>query len=450
MLGALLASTGLSLAPATFNNPHPAPDGGALLIRAERVLARPGVDLGARDILIQDGLIVAVGEGLAAPEGAREITGAVVCAGFLDPWSTLGLDGGSARDQSTSPSTRTADALDRSGAPHHLRDALSAGVTSARVQAGARALAGGYGAVVRLDPGLDSMHALVLDDANQNASIGVPRGGRTPDVFDRVNEVNRLAGMLESGRKYREDWVEYRYDLEEWEKEIAEKAEELEKDFKKAKKDRDKDVKEAEEKGKEFKEKKYKEEKKPRQPKVNPDSEALARIAHGEVPLVVEVHRHAEIRALLEKTAPFKRLRLILAGATEAAPLAEDIAARGIPVIVWPKPMGPAGDEWDGHDLSLAGKLAAGGVQVLIGSGGTDTSRELRLLAAMAVSHGLDRDAALHAVTLGAAEAFDVADRVGTVERGKAADLLVLSGDPLDTTSRIQFVVSRGRVVVEQ
>jgi imidazolonepropionase-like amidohydrolase len=453
MLGFVLAAVGgLSFAPSSSAlAPEGADDASrSLLLHAERLIIEPGTELADQDVLIQDGVIVAVGVGLAAPEGTREVRGKVVCAGFLDSWSSLGLDAGSASDEGTSPSTRTAEAIDRYSDPHHLLDALRAGVTSVRLQAGVPAMTGGLGAVVRLDPDLEHGASLVIEDANMAATVGTPRGGRDRDIFDRVAEVDRVVGLIESGRKYREEWTEYRYELEEWKKAIAEKEEELEKDFKKAKKDREKEMKEAEEKGKEFKEERYKEDKKPRQPRRDPDDAAMARAADGEVPFVVEIHRDEEIRTLLRKTAEFERLRLVLAGATEGAGHADELARRHVPVIVWPSPSAPGGDEWERHDLGLAGELADEGVEVLIGSGGSDTSRELRLLAALAVSKGLDRDVALHAITLGPARAFDVADRLGSVERGKDADLLVIDGDPLDTTARIRFVISQGRVVVEQ
>jgi imidazolonepropionase-like amidohydrolase len=70
-------------------------------------------------------------------------------------------------------------------------------------------------------------------------------------------------------------------------------------------------------------------------------------------------------------------------------------------------------------------------------------------LAALAVGHGLDRAAALGAITEAPARVFDVGERLGTIERGKDAELLILDGDPLDTTARIRFVVSGGRVVYE-
>ena len=174
----------------------------------------------------------------------------------------------------------------------------------------------------------------------------------------------------------------------------------------------------------------------------------MARVSAGEVPLVVEVHRAAEIRNLLEKTENFERLRLVIAGGTEAASLADELAERGVPVIVWPAPLGAVKkDEYREHDLDLAGELDRAGVEVLIGSGGGPHARELRFLAALAVGHGLDPEAALHAITLGPARAFDVAGNVGSLEQGMDADVLLFDGDPLDTTSNLQAVISGGRVV---
>ena len=426
--------------------------GEALLLRAHWVIVRPGKVLEEGEVLVQNGRIVAVGQGLAAPEGARVIEGEVVCAGFLDPWSSLGTDAGSLNDMATTPSTRSVDAVERYDSAHLREEALRGGVVCSRVQVGQRAPLGGVGAVVRNADGLEETggEMVVLPDACMAATVGISRPGRPADIFDRISEVDRLVGQIERGRAYRESWVEYGHALEEWEEAIAKSVEKLEKDFKKAKKARDKEVKEAEEKGKEFKEEKYKEDKKPREPKLDPDSEALAQVAEGKLPLIVEVHRAEEIRALLQKTASFDRLRLVIAGGTEAVVHAKDLVERRIPVIVWSSPL-PASrpDEYDRHDLALARELAKAGVKVVIGSGGGPHARELRTLAALAAGHGLDPDAALAAITTNAASILDVRDALGTVERGKHAELLVLDGDPLDTTARIRFVISHGQVVVE-
>ena len=445
LLAPTLASAALSAAPAQADaEPE------SLWIRAERLIVRPGRELENHALLIENGVIVAVGADVQAPEGARKIEGKVVCAGFLDAWSSLGLDGRAASDLGTTASTRTLDAYDPWWLPFQREEALRGGVTTARVQAGGPSFLGGLGAVVRVDGG-ELSDVVVLEDACLAATVGIARGGREGDVFDRSQEIDRLISELDKGRRYAQAQLEYRDELAEWEAAIEEKRAELEDDFKKAKKKRDKDIEEAKEKDKEHKDKKYKEDKKPRRPKYDPDDATLARVADGEIPLVVEVHRANELREVLERTEPFDRLRLVIAGATEAGPVAETLAERDIPVLLWPAPLGEARPgPLRQHDLGLAGELERAGVEVLIGSGGRPEARELRLFAALAVGHGLSPESALAAITSRPAKAFDVEGRVGTLERGRSADILIFDGDPLDTTSRLETVIAGGRVVEDE
>ena len=192
-----------------------------LLIRAERVIVRPGEELENAAVLVQDGRIAAVGIGLEAPEGARVVEGEVVCAGFVDCWSALGVDAASLRDAGTSQATQTVDALDSYDGDDLREQAVAAGVTTVRVQAGADSLFGGVGALVRVHPSLDGGDEVLLADAAAGSAVAL--GNR--DVFDRAGQVDRLVSAIESGRKYRESQVEYRYELEEWQKEIEEKEE---------------------------------------------------------------------------------------------------------------------------------------------------------------------------------------------------------------------------------
>ena len=440
------------------------------VVRAEKLIVRPGDVRENTSVLIRDGKILQIGSGIVVPEGATEVKGAVVCASFIDPWSALGVDEQVLADTSMVESARTADGIDFYDADHLRSEALRAGITSVRLQAGWQGKHGGLGAFARLDPTVDDPKQAVLQpDADLGMSVGLSvnrgasfqrmpdgsfqmvSGDQAVDVFDRVSAIESVASSVETGEAYRRAAIEYRYELEEWEKAIAEKHKKLEDDFKKAKKERDKNVKKAEEDGKEFKEEKYKEDKKPRKPKFDEDKEVLARVAEGEIPLVVEVHRSSEIRNLLAGTERFARLRLVIAGGSEALSNAKQLAERHIPVIVWPSLRGTTKqDEFSGDDLSLAAQLAEAGVQVLLGSGGRDATatRDLPLLAQLAVGHGLDRDAALEALTIGAARTFDVADRVGSVEVGKDADLLVLDGMPLESNTSIQYVFCGGRLAV--
>jgi imidazolonepropionase-like amidohydrolase len=94
--------------------------------------------------------------------------------------------------------------------------------------------------------------------------------------------------------------------------------------------------------------------------------------------------------------------------------------------------------------------LANAGVKVAIGSGGMDPAhtRDLPLLAAQLVGHGLERTKALAGVTTIAAEVLDVGARMGSIEVGKDADLVVWSAEPLTTAAQATYVVSAGRVVL--
>jgi imidazolonepropionase-like amidohydrolase len=429
-----------------------------LLVRAERLYLRPDEVLEDAAVLIQDGLIVAVGPGLVAPKGARELSGKVVCAGFVDAWSVFGLEPDSATDERTDAATRTTDGIDPYLDRRLKLEVLEAGVTGYRLQVGTNSRQAGIGAFLRNHPDLPPEEAVLSADCCVSASIGLTRGGRGQDVFDRLAELDRLAGALKDASSYLEDRTEYRFELEEWEKAIAKQEKELQEGFKKAQKDREKEQKEAEEKEKEFKDKKYKEDKRPKPPRYDPEKEVLARVVAGELPLVVEVHRAAELRGLLEATASFDRLRLVIAGGTEAVAVAQELVERRIPVIVWPAPHGKelsSGQarplEYRFADPALAGQLEEAGVEVLFGSGGAfpSSTRELPLMASLAVGFGLDAQAALAALTTRPARVLDVSDRVGTLERGMEADLLVLDGEPLASMTRVQYVISGGQVVVD-
>ena len=426
-----------------------------IVVRASKLILRPGKVVENGLVLIQDGKIQAVGADVAVPEGATVVEGDVVCSGFMDPWSIAGLEAGSAGSSTSSASAMAADVVDPYGQEDILKELVAAGVLATRSQISAAANISGISVVLST-----ASAEPMLEDASLSASLGVTRsfgrgfniGAQNLDPIDRVGQVDRLAGQIATGKKYGDDMAKYRRDLAEWKKTIAEEEAKLKKDFKKAKKARDKKVKDAKEKGEEVKDKKYKEDRRPKPPKYDAEKASFARAVNGEIPMVIRADRALEIRELLRLTKPYTRLRMILAGGNSALLCVDDLAARGIPVIVTPNPANVGGpvDELD-PGLALAAELDAAGVEVLIGSGGSSAlaSRDLALLAALAVGHGLDQDSALHAITTGPARAFDVSGHLGSIVRGKAAELIVLSGDPLASSSRVLAAVSGGKVVYE-
>ncbi len=437
---------------ATTKAEKPAPKPAeAIVLRAGKLIVRPGQVLEDTSVLIENGVITQIGKLVTPPAGTREIKGAVVCAGFIDPWSVWGVEPDAIGEQRNSPSAAASDALDGYIDPRLRKDILRAGITTVRTQIGILARVSGTGAALRLHPDLALDKTRLADECCLSMALGVRPDGNGSDPFERLADVERLAGMITQGEAYALDQVEYEHDLTDWKKKIADKQKELDDGFKKAKKDREKELADSKEKTKEFKEKEFKEDKAPKPPKFDADKAALSRVADGRIPLVVEVHRASQLRALLAATESFKRLRLIIAGATDAMEVAPELVRRRIPVMVWPQPIGAnALPEMERHDLALAGRLQAAGVTVLLGSGARNPfgARELPLLAQLAIGNGLDRQAAFSALTIGAARAFDLDARIGSVELGKDADLLVLDGEPLAGQTRIQYVLSGGDVVI--
>src|SRR5207249_3334955 len=127
------------------------------------------------------------------------------------------------------------------------------------------------------------------------------------------------------------------------------------------------------------------------------------------------------------------------------------IKEQNIPVILGPTLALPLNED-DAYDraYSTPADLQKAGIRFAIGTfSGTAnlSSRNLPYQAAQAVAFGLSHDDALKAITKNAAEIWGVADRVGTIEEGKWADLLVTDGDPLETKTQVRQLFIKGKLV---
>jgi imidazolonepropionase-like amidohydrolase len=175
--------------------------------------------------------------------------------------------------------------------------------------------------------------------------------------------------------------------------------------------------------------------------------EALSAVARGEMPVLARVDSERDIRNVME-FADRHGLRLILAGARESYLVADLLADRDIPVILGPTQSLPAGpDRPYDEPYSTPGLLHAAGVRFAIATFNASDVRTLPYEAAMGVPFGLPRDAALRAITAAPAEILGVGDRLGTIEPGKVANLIVTDGDPLEIQTRILHLIIDGREV---
>ena len=183
--------------------------------------------------------------------------------------------------------------------------------------------------------------------------------------------------------------------------------------------------------------------------------EALARVLAGEQPVIVLADRERDLRAAIE-FAEEEGIDIILAGARDAWKVKELLAEKDVPVILGLVQSLPA-EEDDPHDTPFrtAAELAAAGVRFAFatgagggfGPGGPHAARNLPYEAATAAANGLTEDEALAAITLSPAEIFGVADRLGSIEPGKIANLIVTDGSPLEITSRVEHLIIGGREV---
>ncbi|HEY0514319.1 MAG TPA: amidohydrolase family protein [Thermoanaerobaculia bacterium] len=176
------------------------------------------------------------------------------------------------------------------------------------------------------------------------------------------------------------------------------------------------------------------------------DLEALLPVARGELPLVVAVDGASDIEAALRLGREL-HLKLILSGVAEGWRVAREIADARVPVLVNPLQDLPASFDSLGSTLENAARLHKAGVTMAFMTGDAHNSRNIKQLAGNAVANGLPWDAALAAMTSVPARIWGIADRYGTLEPGKDADVVIWDGDPLEVTTFADAVFIRGREI---
>lgn len=181
----------------------------------------------------------------------------------------------------------------------------------------------------------------------------------------------------------------------------------------------------------------------------NNTSEVLASVLSGDLPWCQHCHRADDIATAIRLSEEFG-YRLVINHGTEAHLIASYIAERGIPVVIGPLFTSRSKVEVRRRSLRNPGKLHNAGVKIAITTDHPVVPIDFLIYqVALAVKEGLDRDEALRTITINPAEMLGLDDRVGSLEKGKDADLAQWSGDPLDVFSRCERVWVEGRAVYE-
>jgi hypothetical protein len=174
---------------------------------------------------------------------------------------------------------------------------------------------------------------------------------------------------------------------------------------------------------------------------ITPAGQEALREAREDGLFVVRVHRASDILQVL-RFAGEQDLRVVIQGGREAWMVAEQLARADVPVVINTLDNLPADFDSLGARLDNAALLHRAGVPVMFSEDRTPNARKVRQLAGNAVANGMPAEAALAALTRIPADVFGVAPR--TITRGKRADLVLWSGDPLEVTTVAEQVVLGG------
>lgn len=183
---------------------------------------------------------------------------------------------------------------------------------------------------------------------------------------------------------------------------------------------------------------------------LNPQELLFRKVLRGEIPLRIRAKSYVDIKAAFRYMEEFG-FKWILEEGVDAYKYLDDLKNKNVPVIYGPvyRPKGrfDFNSENDFFRAQTPLLLAKKGILFAFQNNNKSPASALRDEAIYAVRLGLDKESALKALTFHAAKILGVEDRIGTVEKGKDADLLIFSGDPFSPSSRLEKVLINGKVM---
>ena len=360
-----------------------------LAIKAGLLHTVSGAPIRNAVVLIKNGRIAAVGSGLPVPAGIRTLHAAVAMPGIVDPHSYLGCyyEGAEPVDAVT-PDFRIVDGFDPSDPM--IAKTVQAGITTTAIMPGNGSVLGGQAAILRLGSAAD----VIARTAGQKISATADAANPERNPTSRAGALALLRAALAGARTGQAvSSTQQTTTLAGYPTSLSERV------------------------------------------------ETLRPLVLGRTRAYFHTPTADDVENTLQIIDAYK-LKASLIHAVEGYVAADQIAAHRLLVA-----LGPLGFGDNDHALSNAARLSAAGVKVSFCSDSPlSDPASLRISAHIAVHYGLGRAAAIRSLTLTGAEIIGVSNIVGSVDVGKEADLVLLSGDPLDLTSRVEGVVMRGRL----
>ncbi len=169
-------------------------------------------------------------------------------------------------------------------------------------------------------------------------------------------------------------------------------------------------------------------------------------VFEGKIPLKAHVHRVDDIFTAIRIGKEFG-LKMTLDHCSEGHLIAEELAKEGFPAIVGPDLSSRNKIEVQNVAFKTAGILSAAGVKVAVTTDHpVSLIQSLTICAGLCVKSGMDENEALRAITIHAAQICNVADRVGSLEVGKDADIVIFDGNPLEVSSEVFYTLIDGEI----
>jgi imidazolonepropionase-like amidohydrolase len=361
------------------------------------------------DILIRDGKLISIGEAADGEDEILDVSGLHAYPGFVDAHSHIGLDGyggptGNTYDYNEMndiccPQLRGMDSYYPLDAAIPM--ALEGGVTTVATGPGSANVLGGTFMAVKLY-GKTVEEALLKEPIGMKCAFGENPKRCYKDKCDsaRMTTAAKLREMLSNARDYM------------LRKEAA---------------------------GGDIL----------KMPKYDMKMEALIPVLNREIPLKAHAHRSDDIMTAIRIAKEFG-LRITIEHCTEGHLITEALTQANVPVAVGPTLTNASKLELLNKSWKTPGILARAGLQVsIITDAPVIPQQYLPLCAGLAVKAGMDPFQALQAITINPARHIGVDDRVGSLEKGKDADIVITDGDPMVSSSCVKYVLVDGKVLVK-
>jgi imidazolonepropionase-like amidohydrolase len=175
--------------------------------------------------------------------------------------------------------------------------------------------------------------------------------------------------------------------------------------------------------------------------------EAMIPVLEGKVPVAVPAARERAIHDAIA-FADKEHIKIVILSPQELGKEGPELKAKNVPVIMGRTEALPENQDapYD-YAESLPGEFYKAGVKIAFGTFDNEFARNLPYNAARAVAYGMPYDAALKAITINAAEIWGVGDKIGSIEKGKWADLMLVTGDPMEAPTQIKALYIKGKEV---